>query len=64
MNPQLKSILTLLLWIFLSFLFPLGVLGDIIFRKVNKKNLKEKWWTYLVSMIPFIGPIISYIVLH
>jgi len=64
MNEQLKSILVLLLWIGLSFLIPLGVLGDIIFRKVMKKDLKDKWWTYFVSLVPLFGPIVSYIVLH
>ena len=64
MNHQLKSILTLVLWIVLSFLVPLGILGDIIYRKVTNKNLKEKWWTYFVSVFPLFGPIISYIALH
>lgn len=64
MNTQLKSILALLLWIFLSLLIPLGILGDIIFRKVMNKDLKQDWWTYVISTFPLFGPIISYIVLH
>lgn len=63
-NQSLNSILGLCLWIVLSFLFPLGILGNIIFRKIVGINLKEKIWTYFLSIIPLVGPIISYIVLE
>lgn len=64
MNDSLKSILLLLLWIFLSFLIPLGILGEIIWRKAMNRDLKDKWWTYFISTFPLFGPIINYIILH
>jgi hypothetical protein len=59
-----KSIIALCVWVFMSFLVPLGILGDVIYRKMFNIKLKKKWWTYFVSMIPLLGPIISYVVLH
>jgi hypothetical protein len=53
-------IIQFFLWIAISFLVPIGgPLGDLFFRLSMGKNLKKEPYTYLISMIPLIGPIIS-----
>jgi len=48
-------------WIILSLGIPFlgGGLGDLIFRSATGKNLDNKPYTYIISTIPVLGPIIS-----
>ena len=59
----MNQILALVIWVVLSILFPLGILGDFIYRKLNGLSVSNKWWTYLISLIPIFGPIISFYLL-
>ena len=64
MNTNIKSIITLLLWICLSIIPGFGVFGEIMYRKMNNISLKKDWYTYFISIIPVLGPSISYIIIE
>ena len=64
MSPTIRSILTLLLWIIMSIVPGLGIFGEIMYRKINNISLQKHWYTYIISIIPIIGPCISYIIIE
>lgn len=58
------NVLGFIIWLILSCIFPLGFLGDIIYRKMTDVDLGKEWYTYIISIIPLLGPIISYFILE
>ena len=64
MTPKIHSILILLLWIIMSIIPGLGVFGEIMYRKISNISLQKDWYTYIISIIPIIGPCISYIIIE
>lgn len=56
------GVLTMVMfWILLSLSIPFigGSLGDLIYRSSMGKSLDSKPYTYFISVVPVIGPIIS-----
>ena len=59
------GITMIFIWILLSLSIPFigGALGDLIFRAGTGKNLENKPYTYIISTMPIIGPMISALIL-
>ena len=53
------------MWIILSLMIPFfgGALGDVLYRASIGKSLDDKPYTYLISTMPIIGPMISTIII-
>ncbi len=40
------------IWGFISMIPGVGILGNLFYRILTGKSLTEKWWTYLILIIP------------
>jgi hypothetical protein len=46
-----------------SISIPLGILGDVAYRKMGNIPMSLHPWTYPISMIPVVGPIATFAIL-
>ena len=62
---KLGALVMVMFWILLSLSIPFigGSLGDLIYRSSIGKSLDSKPYTYFISVVPVIGPIISAFIL-
>lgn len=52
------------LWFTIAWFMPAGgLLGDVIFRISIGNDFKDDLWTFAISWIPIVGPLVSSIVL-